>query len=152
MAWCQKCAAWGRKCAAWCRKCAALYLIHYTLYTIQYTIHYILYTIHYTIYANQYLKMLLNKMLTAGLLSADWICLPQLGYLYAKTPPKNIAIFYGPIFEYILGCSIPNTWMEFGQGWPFTGCLLTPLVCIQNPGPEKFQEVRERGLATGRFF
>ena len=27
----------------------------------------------------------------------------------------------------ILGCSIPNTYMEFGRGWPRTGCRLTPL-------------------------
>ena len=48
----------------------------------------------------------------------------------------------------ILGCSIPNTKMEFGRGWSRTGCRLTPLVSIQNPDPEKFQEVRERGLAS----
>ena len=44
----------------------------------------------------------------------------------------------------ILGCSIPNTKMEFGRGWSRTGCRLTPLVSIQNPDPEKFQEVSER--------
>ena len=38
--------------------------------------------------------------------------------------------------------------MEFGQGRPLTGCLMTPLVSFQNPGPEKFQEVRERALAS----
>ena len=43
---------------------------------------------------------------------------------------------------------IPNTLIEFGQGRPGTGCLMTPLVSIQNPGPETFQEVRERGLAS----
>jgi hypothetical protein len=36
--------------------------------------------------------------------------------------------------------------MEFWQGWPCTGCRLTPLVSIQNPGPEKCPEVREREL------
>ena len=36
--------------------------------------------------------------------------------------------------------------MEFWRGWPRTGCRLTPLVSIQNPGPEKCQEVREREL------
>jgi hypothetical protein len=37
--------------------------------------------------------------------------------------------------------------MEFWQGWSCTGCRLTPLVSIQNPGPEKCQEVRERELS-----
>ena len=34
--------------------------------------------------------------------------------------------------------------MEFSQGLPPTGCLLTPWVSIQNPGPEKFQEVKKK--------
>ena len=36
--------------------------------------------------------------------------------------------------------------MEFGQGRPHTGCLITPLDSIQNLGPEKFQEGVRRGL------
>ena len=50
-----------------------------------------------------------------------------------------------------LGCSIPNTWMEFGQGRPNAGCLMPPLVNIQSPGPQKFHVVRNRevrGLAS----
>ena len=47
-----------------------------------------------------------------------------------------------------LGCSIPNTKMEFGQGRPRTGCLMTPLVSIQNLGPEKFQEGVSRELVS----
>ena len=27
-----------------------------------------------------------------------------------------------------VGCSIPDTWVEFGLVWPRTGCLLTPLM------------------------
>ena len=38
--------------------------------------------------------------------------------------------------------------MKFWRGWPRTCCRLTPLVSIQNPGPEKCQEVRERVLAN----
>ena len=45
-----------------------------------------------------------------------------------------------------LGCSIPNTYMEFRRGRPRTGCRLKPLVSIQNPDSEKFQEVSEKGL------
>ena len=40
----------------------------------------------------------------------------------------------------MVGCSIPNTKMKFGQGRPRTGCLMTPLVSIQNLSPENFQE------------
>ena len=47
-----------------------------------------------------------------------------------------------------VGCSIPNTLMEYWQDWPRAGCCLTPIVSIQNPDPEKFQELRERGLAN----
>ena len=36
--------------------------------------------------------------------------------------------------------------MEFGQGSTRTGCLMTPLVSIQNLGPEKFQEGVRREL------
>ena len=39
-----------------------------------------------------------------------------------------------------VGCSIPNTWMEFKHGRPNAGCLIPPLVSIQNPGPEKLKE------------
>ena len=47
-----------------------------------------------------------------------------------------------------VGCSIPITWMEFGQGRPRTGCLMsmTPSLSIQNLGSEKFQEGVRRGL------
>ena len=47
-----------------------------------------------------------------------------------------------------IGCSNPNTYMEFGLVWPPTGCRLTPLMSIQNPDPEKCQEVSERELAS----
>ena len=40
-----------------------------------------------------------------------------------------------------LGCSIPNTLVEFGLIWPRTGCLLTPFASIQNPGSSKQEEV-----------
>ena len=50
--------------------------------------------------------------------------------------------------ESSLGCSRSDTYMEFGLVWYLTGWGLTPLVSIQNPDSEKFQEVSERGLAS----
>ena len=38
--------------------------------------------------------------------------------------------------------------MEFWLGWPLTGCRLTPLVSIQNPGSEKLQEGVSRALTV----
>ena len=38
---------------------------------------------------------------------------------------------------YRLGCSIPNTYMEFGLGWAPTGCRLTPLLSVQNSGLQR---------------
>ena len=52
------------------------------------------------------------------------------------------------IYCTVYSVHIPNTLIEFGQGRPRTGCLMTPLVSIQNSGPETFHEVRERGLAS----
>ena len=44
--------------------------------------------------------------------------------------------------------NIQHLCMEYGLVWPLTGWGLTPLVSIQNPDSEKFQEVSERGLAS----
>ena len=45
-----------------------------------------------------------------------------------------------------VGCSIPKTLIEFGQGQSNFKWLKTPLVSIQNPGSKKFQEVKVRGF------
>ena len=61
-------------------------------------------------------------------------------------------IFHFHVAFYILNFIKQNstyfkvTWMEFGQGIPCTGWLMTPLVSIQNPGSEQFRRGVSRGL------
>ena len=45
-----------------------------------------------------------------------------------------------------VGCSIPKTELEFGQGSTRTGCVKTPLFSIPNLGSDKFQERVRREL------
>ena len=51
-----------------------------------------------------------------------------------------------------IGCSLVDPWVKSWQGQSTLGWLKIPLVGIQNPGPQKFQEVIERGFIRFNAF
>ena len=61
------------------------------------------------------------------------------GELVCKVHLVQFQLKYTLVQGCLLGCSLSNTYMEFGLVWPLTGRGLTLLVSIQNPDSEKFQ-------------
>ena len=75
------------------------------------------------------------------LLNPALVLLVRLGFLFIQPPvaslPHIIFFLLYLLFFFVfllarlgsqspLGCFIPNSWMEFGQGRPNAGCLMPP--------------------------